>query len=203
MEKPARTDHPIHELLARRWSPRAFSNRAVESDKLNSLFEAARWAPSSSNEQPWHFLVATQDDRQEFSRLLSCLKEGNIRWVKHVPVLLISVTRLTWEEDHQPNRHAFHDIGLAVANLTVQAMAMGLFVHQMAGLFPEKVKELYAIPDEYEAVTAIALGYPGDPATLPEDLKKRESAERERKPLDSFVFHGRWGQVAPLVSSRA
>lgn len=199
MEKPAAPDHPIHELLSRRWSPRVFSNRAVPAETLRSLFEAARWAPSSSNEQPWHFLLATQENPTEFSRLLSCLKDGNVRWVKQAPVLMISVTRLTWEEDHTPNRHAFHDIGLAVANLTVQAMAMGLFVHQMAGFMPEKVKELYALPDEYEAVTAITLGYPGDPTSLPDDLKKRELAPRERKPIESFVFHGRWGQVAPLA----
>jgi nitroreductase len=172
----------------------------VEPETLRSLFEAARWAPSSSNEQPWHFLVATQDQPEEFQRLLSCLKEGNIRWVKQAPVLLISVTRLTWEEDHQPNRHAFHDIGLAVANLTVQATSMGLFVHQMAGLTPEKVKELYKIPDEYEAVTAVALGYPGEPDTLPEDLRKRELAGRERKRLGKFVFQGTWGQIAPIVA---
>lgn len=199
MEKPAHTDYPIHELLRRRWSPRAFSSRAVEPEVLQSLLEAARWAPSSDNEQPWHFLLATQADPQEFQRLLSCLKDGNIRWVKQAPVLLISVTRLTWEEDHQPNRHAFHDVGLAVANLTVQAISMGLFVHQMAGFFPEKVKELYKIPDEHEAVTAIALGYPGEPDTLPDDLRKRELAGRERKPLDSFVFTGRWGQKSSLV----
>ncbi|HET8580161.1 MAG TPA: nitroreductase family protein [Nitrospiraceae bacterium] len=129
MEKPAKTDYPIHEFLSRRWSPRAFSSQRVEPEKLKSLFEAARWAPSSNNDQPWHFLVATQDNPEEFQRLLSCLKEGNIRWVKQAPVLLISVTRLNFEDDNEPNRHAFHDIGLAVANLTVQAMTMGLFVH--------------------------------------------------------------------------
>lgn len=199
MEKPAKTDYPIHDLLRRRWSPRAFSSRPVEPAKLRSLFEAARWAPSSDNEQPWHFLVATQDNPAEFQRLLSCLREGNIRWVKDAPALLITVTRLNWEDDNQPNRHAFHDIGLAVANLTVQAMALGLFVHQMAGFFPEKVKELYAIPAGFEPVTAIALGYPGDPAALPDDLRKRELAERERKPLTSFVFEGRWGQSFPCA----
>jgi nitroreductase len=199
MEKPAPTDYPIHEFLKRRWSPRAFSAQRVTPETLASLFEAARWAPSSSNEQPWHFLLATQDDPQEFQRLLGCLMEGNIRWVKLAPVLAISVTRLNFEEDNKPNRHAFHDIGLAVANLTVQATSMGLFVHQMAGLHPAKVKELYALPDGYEAVTALALGYPGDPASLPEDLGKRELNPRERKPLPTFLFQGRWGQKAGFL----
>jgi nitroreductase len=199
MEKPANTDYPIHEFLKRRWSPRVFSSQRVTPETLSSLFEAARWAPSSSNEQPWHFLLATQDDPQEFQRLLSCLMDGNIRWVKHAPVLAISVTRLNFEEDGKPNRHAFHDIGLAAANLTVQATSMGLFVHQMAGFFPEKVRELYELPNGYEAVTAIALGYPGDPAILPEDLQRRERAERTRKPLTGFLFQGRWGKQAGFL----
>lgn len=199
MDKPAQTDHPIHELLRRRWSPRAFSDRRVEPDVLTSLLEAARWAPSSNNEQPWHVLLATQDNPGEFQRLLGCLKEGNIRWVKLAPVLMITVTRLMFEEDGSPNRHAFHDIGLAVANLTVEAVSRGLFVHQMAGLFPDKVKQTYGVPDGFEAVTAVALGYPGDPARLPEDLARRELAERSRKPLGSFVFEGVWGRASGLL----
>ncbi|MBM4133887.1 MAG: nitroreductase family protein [Nitrospira sp.] len=199
MDKPANPDHPIHEILQRRWSPRAFSSRRVEPETLRCLLEAARWAPSSNNAQPWSFLVATQDDPGEFQRLLSCLREGNIRWVKQAPVLLISVARLNFEDSRQPNRHAFHDIGLAAANLTVQATAMGLVVHQMAGFFPEKVKELYAVPADHEPVTAIALGYPGDPATLPDDLRERESAMRTREPIGAFVFSGRWGQRSPLA----
>nr|MBI3613172.1 nitroreductase family protein [Nitrospirota bacterium] len=199
MEKPASPDHPIHELLLRRWSPRAFSSRRVEPEQLRCLLEAARWAPSSNNAQPWSFLVATQDDPEEYQRLLSCLREGNIRWAKQAPVLLISVTRLNFEDGRQPNRHAFHDVGLAAANLTLQATTMGLAVHQMAGFFPEKVKEIYAVPADHEPVTAIALGYPGDPATLPDDLRARESATRTRQPIGSFVFSGRWGQRSPLA----
>jgi nitroreductase len=199
VEKPAQPDHPIHDLLRRRWSPRAFDSRPVEPALLRSLLEAARWAPSSSNEQPWHFLVATKERPEEFQRLLGCLMEGNVRWVRHAPVLLITVTRLRFEEDQSPNRHAFHDIGLAVANLTVEAMARGVFVHQMAGLFPDKVKELYGLPEGFEAVTAVALGYPGDPATLPDNLRQREMAGRSRKPLSSFVFEGAWGRVSPLL----
>ena len=200
MEKPAETQYPIHDLLRRRWSPRAFSDRMVEPDKLRSLWEAARWAPSSFNEQPWSFIVATKDDPVEFGRLLSCLVEGNIQWAQHAPVLMVSVARLSFEEDGKPNRHAFHDVGLAVANLIVQATALGLVVHQMAGFHPDKVREFYGVPEQYEPVAAIALGYPGDPQSLPERLRKRELAPRERKPLTEFVFSGRWGQMSPIVT---
>ena len=200
MEKPAETQYPIHDLLRRRWSPRAFSDRRVDPAIMRSLLEAARWAPSSYNEQPWSFIVATRDDPVEFGRLLSCLVEGNIQWAQHAPVLMVSVARLYFEDDGKPNRHAFHDVGLAVANLIVQATALGLVVHQMAGIFPDKIRELYGIPEGYEAVAGIALGYPGDPQSLPEGLRKRELAPRERKPLTEFVFSGSWGQTSPLVS---
>jgi nitroreductase len=199
VEKPAETQYPIHELLRRRWSPRDFSDRKVEPDTLRSLLEAARWAPSSYNEQPWSFIVATKEDQVEYGRLLSCLVEGNIQWAQRAPVLMVSVARLSFEENGKANRHAFHDVGQAVANLTVQATALGLMVHQMAGFYPEKVRELYGIPDEYEPAAGIALGYPGDPNSLPEGLRKRELTPRERKPLTELVFTVRWGQTSPLV----
>ncbi len=200
MEKPADAQYPIHELLRRRWSPRAFSDRRVEPDTLRSLLEAARWAPSSFNEQPWSFIVATKQDPAEYARLVSCLVEGNIQWAQHAPVLMVSVARLSFEEDGKPNRHAFHDVGQAVANLIVQATALGLVVHQMAGIHPDKVRELYGVPEQYDPVAAIALGYPGDPQSLPEKLRKRELAPRERKPVTEFVFSGCWGQTSPIVT---
>jgi nitroreductase len=200
MEKPAETQYPIHDLLKRRWSPRAFSDRRVESDTLLSLLEAARWAPSSFNEQPWSFIVATKADQAEHARLLSCLVEGNIQWAQRAPVLMVSVARLSFEKDRTLNRHAFHDVGQAVADLSVQATALGLVVHQMAGFSPDKVREVYGVPEQFEPVAAIALGYPGDPESLSEKLKKREVAPRERKPLPEFVFSGRWGQASPWVA---
>lgn len=200
MEKPADTQYPIHELLRRRWSPRAFADRRVEAETLRSLLEAARWAPSSSNEQPWSFIMAGKDDEAEFGRLLSCLVEANSIWVQHAPVLMVSVARLSFEEDGKPNRHAFHDVGQAVADLSVEATALGLFVHQMAGFHPDKVRELYGVPKEFEPVAAIALGYPGDPQTLPEKLRQRELALRERKPIAEFVYTGRWGKRSAVVT---
>src|SRR6266568_9079761 len=195
MEKLAETQYPIHDLLRRRWSPRAFSDRRVEPDKLRSLWEAARWAPSSFNEQPWSFIVATKEDEAEYARLLSCLVEGNIQWAQHAPVLMVSVAGLSFEKDGKPNRHAFHDVGQAAANLTVQATALGLMVHQMAGILPDKVRALYGVPEQYEPVAGIALGYPGDPPALPERLRQRDLAPRERQPFPDFVFTGPSGRT--------
>ena len=199
MEKLADTTYPIEPVLKRRWSPRAFAERPVELAKLLSLWEAARWAASCSNQQPWYFIVATREDAAEYARLLSCLRENNQQWASHAPVLMVSVAKLAFDMNSQPNRYAFHDVGLAVANLIVQATALGLFVHQMAGFYPDKVRELYGVPDGFEPVAGIVLGYPGDPAILSEELQQRELAPRARNPLTTFVFQGTWGQTAPLV----
>ena len=198
MEKPADAKHPIHDLLARRWSPRAFSDRPVPPEVLRSLWEAARWAPSSANQQPWSFLVVTKDDQQEFGRMLGCLVEGNQVWAKQAPVLMVSVAAKL-DRDNDPNAHAWYDVGQAVADLSVQATVVGLFVHQMAGILPDKIRELYQIPDTHEAVTGIALGYPGAPEQLPEKLRQRELAPRVRKPIAEFVFAGRWGQASQIA----
>jgi nitroreductase len=202
MEKWAETAYPIEPLLRRRWSPRAFAARPVEPDKLRSLWEAARWAASTGNEQPWYFLVATRDDAVEHARLLSCLRENNQLWASRAPVLMVSVAKLTFDATGQPNRHAFHDVGLAVANLIVQATALGLFAHQMAGIYADRVRQLYGIPEGFEPVAGIVLGYLGDPALLPDDLRQRELAPRLRKPIEAFVFQGRWGQTSPLAEPR-
>ena len=200
MEKPANTDYPIEEILRRRWSPRAFSDRMVETEKLQSLFEAARWAPSSFNEQPWSFIVATKHKQEEHARLLSCLVEKNQQWAHLAPVLMVSIAKLNFEKTGKPNRHAFHDIGLAMGNMLVQATALGLFVHQMAGFSPEKVRELYDVPESHEPVAAIAIGYAADVDILPEPFRERELGTRSRKAISSFVFQGKWGEVSPLVS---
>jgi nitroreductase len=196
MTKLHDTAHPVHELIRRRWSPRAFSSRPVEREKLLSVLEAARWAPSSFNGQPWSFLVATKDDRAEFERMLSCLVPQNQVWAKAAPVLMISVAKTHFEHNGKPNRHAWYDTGQAVAFLTLQATALDLGVHQMAGFSADKVRELYAIPETAEPASAIALGYVGDPNSLDEKLRERELAPGKRKPLKEFVFLGRWGHPA-------
>ncbi len=196
--KTANTSAPIHELLRERWSPRAFDTRPVEPEKLRSLFEAARWAASSFNAQPWYYIVATKDDRENFKRVLESFVEFNRDWAKSAPVLGLSVAAMQFENG-QPNRHAFHDVGQASANLALQADALGLEAHQMAGILPEKAHELFAIPAGYEPVAGIAVGYPGDPASLPDKLRERELAPRVRKPVNSFVFGGKWGETAEFV----
>ena len=200
MEKLAQTDYPITEILRRRWSPRAFSDQMVAPEKLLSLFEAARWAPSSFNEQPWYFVVATKEKPEDHEGLLSCLVEGNQRWARLAPVLMVSVAKLNFDKTGKPNRHAFHDVGLAVENMIVQATALGLFVHQMAGFSPEKVREIYGVPAGFEPVAAIAIGYGLAQDELPEASREYELAARSRKPVNSFVFEGRWGETSRLVS---
>jgi nitroreductase len=202
MEKPANTAYSIHDLLRRRWSPRAFSERPVEPDKLLSLFEAARWAPSSNNEQPWSFVMATKEDEAGYRRLFECLKEGNKKWTFRAPVLALSVARLNFEEDGMPNRHAFHDTGMAVFSLVIQATALGFIVHQMAGYDVEKARKEIKIPAGHDPVAMIAIGYPGDPDQLPDYLREREFKPRERKHMSEFVFKGAWGQKTDGILSK-
>lgn len=197
MDKPAETQFPLHDLLKRRWSPRAFSEQAVEPDMLLTLLEAACWAPSSSNEQPWRFVVATKDQPVEYDRLLACLLEGNRKWAYRAPVLMLSVARMDFEEDGRPNRHAFHDVGLSTENLLLQATALGLVAHPMAGFDIEKARADLTIPSGYEPVAMIAAGYPGELSVLPDYLQQRELKPRERKPLTEIAFSGQWGHSLP------
>ncbi|AFY59863.1 nitroreductase family protein [Synechococcus sp. PCC 6312] len=198
MEKLAVTQYPIHELIQRRWSPLAFSQQPVEPEKIASLLEAARWASSSFNEQPWLFLVATQAQTEDYQRLFSCLVEANQAWVKNAPVLMIGVAKLTFDHNSKPNAHAYYDLGAAVAQLTVQATASGLFVHQMAGFDTAKAREVCEIPTGYDPVVAIALGYYGDRQQLGEKLQEREASSRARKAFPNFVFTSHWQQPYPL-----
>ena len=202
MEKLADTTYPIEFLLQQRWSPRAFADRPVEPEKLLRLLEAARWSASCTNQQPWYFIVASKEDTAEYARLLSCLRENNQQWASSAPLLMASVAKMSFDANGQPNRYAFHDVGLAVANMIVQATALGVFVHQMAGFYPQKVRELYGVPEGFEPVAGIVLGYPGDPAILSEELQQREMAPRVRKPLETFVFQGAWGHTSPLAKPR-
>jgi len=198
-EKKTSTDYPIHELLAKRWSPYAFDDRPVPETDLRSLFEAARWAPSSYNEQPWRYIVCTKDDPEQYQRLLSCLVEGNQIWAKAAPVLALGVVSLRFARNAKDNRAAVHDLGLAAGNLLLEATTRGLLVHQMIGILPDKARQIYGIPEGFEAWTALAIGYKGDPMSLPEQLRERDQAPRQRKPLREFVFSGKWGNPSPLV----
>lgn len=202
MEKLAETDTPIHELIGRRWSPRAFAPRAVEADKLRSVFEAARWAPSSRNEQPWAYLVATRDDAQGFDDLLGVLVEANRAWARSAPVLILALAHTRWSKDATPNRHGLYDLGQASATLAMQATALGLATHPMGGFDVQAARERFQIPSDWEPVSVIALGYPGSADDLPESLRERELAPRRRKPLGEFVMADRWGHPSPILEGR-
>lgn len=182
----------LHDLLARRWSPKAFSPRPVEAAKLRQLFEAARWAPSSYNAQPWAFIVAAREDAEGYNRLLSTLMGVNQQWARQAPVLILAVAKLDFDHVARANRHAFYDLGQAVANLTVQATALDMHIHQMGGFDPGLARELFAIPSGYEPVAVLALGYQLTP--------QADRAARTRKPLADFVFSGSWGRAAKAIA---
>ncbi len=197
--KQATPDHPIHELVAKRWSPYAFEDRPVSDSDLRSIFEAARWAASSYNEQPWAYIVATKAQPQEFELLLSCLVEGNQGWAKAAPVLAIGCTNLRFSRNGKPNSAALHDLGLASATLTVEASSRGIFVHQMIGILPEKAREIYHIPEGVQPLTGLAFGYAADPKALPDAFRDRDLAPRTRKSLTEFVFSGEFGATSNIV----
>ncbi len=201
--KQAKTDHTIYEMLASRWSPYAFADRPVADDDLRSLFEAARWAASSYNEQPWRYIVATKVDPDEFQRLLSCLVEGNQPWAKAAPVLAIGCTSLNFALNGKPNAAALHDLGLASASLVFEATARGLFVHQMIGILPDRVRAVYRVPEGVQPLTGLAIGYHGDADSLPDAYRQRDLASRTRKPLGEFVFGGQWAAAAPWLKPAA
>ena len=200
MKNPAPTEYPVHEFIRERWSPRAFAEKAIAPADLRSLFEAARWAPSSSNEQPWAFIVATRDDKENFTKALQPLVEFNANWAKHAYVLGFALSELAFAKNNAPNRNAQYDTGAAMAWLTVEATARGLFVHQMAGFDPETAREVFEIPAAWDAIAAFAIGHPGDPASLPQPYRDRESSPRKRKPIREFVMTGTWGHSADFIS---
>ncbi len=199
--KNAHADHPIEVCLANRWSPCGFAERDVATEDLLALLEAARWAPSSCNEQPWRYILARRADPEAFAKLLSCLAEANQAWAKHAPVLLIGVAMLNFARDGRPNKAGRHDLGLAAGNLSLEATARGLSVHQMMDIVPGRVRELYKLPEAAEPLTAIAIGYLGDGCNLPEELQARDRAPRSRRKLSEFVFENIWG--GPLRADRS
>jgi len=182
------TEYAILDEIKDRWSPRAFSSEEVTDEELHKIFEAARWAPSSMNEQPWRFIYARKGT-EAFDQMSEALMEGNY-WAKEAPVLIFTAVRKTFKKNDKPNRTAQHDLGLAVGNLAAQATALGLSMHQMGGIYTDKAAEILEVPEDYEVMTAIALGKAGDANQLEEKLKNREMAERKRMPQSAFVFTG-------------
>lgn len=195
--KTARVDHEILDVIRERWSPRAFdAARAVAREDLLRLFEAARWAPSSLNEQPWRFVVAEREGvPAAFDALAGSLTGRNPLWARAAPVLVLAAVRMTLERDQSANQHAWYDAGQAVAFLTLQATSLGLGVRQMEGFDREAVRTACAVPAPFEPAVLMAVGYPGDPDSLTyEKHRQAELAPRSRRPIGEFVFGGTWGR---------
>lgn len=194
----APADWPVNDLLAGRWSPRAISAEPVPAATLARLFEAARWAPSCFNEQPWRYVFATRANPDEHARLAACLVQGNA-WAKEAWLLGLSIAKITFERNGRPNPHAWHDTGAASLSLALQASDLGLVMHQMAGFDRARASDSLGLDAAHEPIAMFALGWPGDPAGLPEALRQREEAPRERRALKGLVFEGEWGRPASFA----
>lgn len=198
MQKPAPTDHEIHALVRNRWSPVAFDPAPLDVEDVRRCLEAARWAASCFNEQPWTFIVGLRDrEADTWQGVLDCLVPANASWARHAPLLGIAVAKSHFEKNGKPNRHAWHDVGLATAQLVLQVTSLGLFAHAMAGFSADEARERFDIPESHDPVAAIAIGRPGDGSLLDEEVRARDEKARSRKPLDEIVVGGSWG--APPV----
>jgi len=200
LEKNAVTSVPIHDLMHRRWSPRAYdANRPVTRAQLAALLEAARWSPSCNGVEPWRYLIWDRArDPEGFEKAFDTLSEGNKLWVKNVPLLMLSIASSDpWPPD-RPNRYTQHDTGMASMCLALQAVALGLIMHQMAGFNADRARAAFAIPADYTPMAMIALGYQGSTDVLDEETKKKELRERTRRPLGERFFEGGWGKSVRL-----
>jgi nitroreductase len=196
--KHASADHEVLDLIRERWSPRAFdASRTVSLDDLWRLFEAARWSPSSMNEQPWRFVVAHRDHSAgAHENLLSSLTASNRSWAMTAPVLILAAVQMVAEKTGETNRHAYYDAGQAVAYLTLQAQSQGLGIRQMEGFDHAIAREVCEVPDGFEPAVIMAVGYPGSPETLAsEKHRAAEITPRRRRKASEFVFDGRWGHT--------
>jgi len=178
----------ILEIIRERWSPYAFSPAPVEEFKLKAMFEAAGYAPSCNNEQPWIFVYTTQAEEKTFSDYVEFLTGSNQVWAKEAYALVVSMARTSFGKTGKINRYAFHDTGMAVSNLLMQALAMDLYVHQMGGFSTEKVKSYFGLDESIEPVAVMAVGYMGDGYTLPDELVKRDEQRRPRKQVNEYAF---------------
>ena len=188
--------------IQQRWSPYRFDPRVIEQDKLAQCFEAASWAASSFNEQPWRWILATRDDQSGFAKMLGCLMEPNQGWAANAGALVLTAFRTKFSRNENPNRVALHDLGQAAAHLALQAAEVGLQVHQMGGINLSQIRTEYQIADEFEPATAIAIGYPDtrEPKNENESaMVKRETAARQRNPVSQQVFSGSWGNTVDWI----
>lgn len=184
--KTAQPDYPVLDIIPKRWSPRAFTSEIVSEEKLNRMFEAARWAASSNNEQPWEYYYAIKDT-DGWNKLFDCLTEGNRKWVQHATVLMACVTNKKFKKNDKDNPTAEHDLGLANAHIFLQAVADGFYMHGMAGFDPDKVKGTLQLSADKKVVCMMAGGYLGAPEILDEKNQRSEQEQRNRKPIKEFV----------------
>ncbi len=196
LEKRPKLSAGILPAIGNRWSPYAFTEGTVPREVLSRCFEAASWAASSYNEQPWTFLIAYRESPEAFERMLSCLLEANQSWARQASALILAVSQETFSRNGTPNRVHQYDLGQAVAHFTLQATAEGLAVHQMAGIHIGKIRAEYQIPDGYAPQTAIAVGYAAESPTssMEEEFIRRDRSPRTRKQTSQFVFEGTWGK---------
>jgi nitroreductase len=182
-------------FISRRYSPFVFAEKMLGDNDMNLLFEAAGKAPSSFNDQPWCFLYASKNDQEHYELFYECLNEGNMKWAHSAPVLALSMTRKLYSRNKHENAMAKYEAGMAVGNLLTQAMSMGIYVHQMGGYDKELARLNLDIPDDIDILTMMAIGYPGNVKSLPEDLKERASKRTTRRPVDHFVFKGAYPKI--------
>lgn len=185
-------------LIKKGWNPKSFSNRTVEPEKLHILMEAARNTPSYKNEQPWNFIIVTTEDADCYSGLLECLSETNVSWARRAPVLMLSVARLNFESDGARNKHAFHDLARAVANIALRAKFLGLQVRRIAGFNAAMARRRFQIPEGHYPVGVIVLGYPLYPSSARGDDLQGDGAAGPLRSIESIAFAGRWGQPVSL-----
>ena len=198
MKKDAQTNHDIHQLIKQRWSARAFSQEPIELDKILRVLEAARWAPSSMNQQPWRFIIGLNKD-ETHQKLFDILVEFNQIWAK-APVLILAIGKTKMNINDEPNEAYSYDVGQAVATLALQATEEDLFVHQMGGFDKGKAMELFQIPLNYMPLTILAIGHYGDSDLLPEKIKILEYSPRIREDLEGIVFSGTFGHKADIFN---
>lgn len=196
LEKPAVTSVPIDPLIARRWSGRAFDpKKPISRVQVLALLEAARWAPSSQNDQPWRILVFIRDENSEpYIKALGCLSENNQIWAQNATVLLAVCASGKSRYKDKPNRWGQYDTGAAVENLFIQAVSMRLMAHEMGGFDADRLRSGFGIPEDFTPMTLVAIGYPAQPETLNEKFHQIEIAERTRLPLGETFFDGEWGK---------
>lgn len=196
MKKPAVTQVPVHDLIAGRWSGRAYdAGRAVSGQQVLALLEAARWAPSCYGDQPWRFVVWNKaDDAGGWQAAFDCLAPGNQGWVKDAAVLVLATADTLFNHNGQPNRWAQYDSGAAAENLCLQAEALGLMAHQMGGFDADKARAAFGVPEQYTLMAMMAVGHPADIDTLMPEAREREIAPRKRRALGELFFAGEWGK---------